>query len=86
VRAGQPQAQLAALRYGFTSQGQLKVESKEEMCDRGVPSPDRADALALAFAADLTPAGPYAAAGRPREGVAGLSAHSPRARGRRQRS
>jgi hypothetical protein len=55
VRDGRPQAQFAALQYGFTSQGQLKVESKEEMRDRGVPSPDRADALALAFAADLAP-------------------------------
>jgi hypothetical protein len=67
------QAQLAALRYGFTSRGQLKVESKEEMRDRGVPSPDRADALALAFAADRVPPGPYAEAGRARGGVAGLA-------------
>jgi phage terminase large subunit len=43
-------AQLAAMRYGFTSSGQQKVESKDEMRARGLPSPDRADALALCFA------------------------------------
>jgi phage terminase large subunit len=43
-------SQLASLRYGFNSRGQQKVESKEEMRSRGMPSPDRADALALCFA------------------------------------
>ena len=43
-------AQLAALRYGYTSRGQQKVEGKDEMRERGLPSPDRADALALCFA------------------------------------
>ena len=41
--------QLAALRYGFNSQGQVLIESKDEMRRRGVPSPDRADAMMLAF-------------------------------------
>jgi phage terminase large subunit len=49
-------AQLALLRYRYTSAGRLEVESKEELRARGVPSPDRADALALAFApAPLAP-------------------------------
>jgi hypothetical protein len=43
-------AQLTALRYGYTSRGQLQVESKDELRRRGLPSPDRADALALCFA------------------------------------
>lgn len=43
------QAQLSAIRYGFDSRGRIKVESKDEMSKRGLPSPDRADALALAF-------------------------------------
>jgi phage terminase large subunit len=34
----------------MTSKGQIAVESKDEMRKRGVPSPDRADALAYAFA------------------------------------
>ncbi len=42
--------QLAALRYSFTSSGQMKLEGKDELRRRGLPSPDRADALALAFA------------------------------------
>ena len=41
--------QLAALRYTFNSLGQVLIESKEEMRRRGVPSPDKADALMLAF-------------------------------------
>ena len=41
--------QLAALRYTFNSLGQLVMESKEDMRRRGVPSPDKADALMMAF-------------------------------------
>ena len=41
--------ELAALRYGFDSQGRVVMESKDEMRGRGLPSPDRADALMLAF-------------------------------------
>ena len=42
--------QLTALRYRFTSRGQVEIESKDELRRRGVPSPDHADAVALAFA------------------------------------
>ncbi len=41
--------ELASLRYGFDSQGRILMESKDEMRKRGVSSPDRADALMLAF-------------------------------------
>ena len=41
--------QLLALRYDFTSSGQVQIEGKPEMRRRGLPSPDKADALALAF-------------------------------------
>lgn len=43
-------AQLSSLRFRYTSGGQLVVESKEELRARGLRSPDRADALMLAFA------------------------------------
>ena len=43
-------SQLAGIRYKITSKGQILIESKDEMRRRGVPSPDRADALMLAFA------------------------------------
>lgn len=43
--------QIAALRYSFNSQGKAVIESKDEMKRRGVPSPDKADALMLAFLA-----------------------------------
>ena len=42
-------AQLTNLRYGYTMTGQIVIESKEEMRRRGLPSPDRADAVALLF-------------------------------------
>jgi phage terminase large subunit len=42
--------QLAEVRYKYTSAGKLQAESKEEMMDRGIPSPDVADAFVLTFA------------------------------------
>ncbi len=41
--------QLLALRYDVSSSGQIRLEGKQEMRKRGMPSPDKADALALAF-------------------------------------
>ncbi|MDI6840444.1 MAG: hypothetical protein QMD71_06335 [bacterium] len=43
-------AQLANIKYKINSRGQIQVESKDDMKKRGLPSPDRADALMLAFA------------------------------------
>lgn len=43
--------ELASLRYSFTSSGQVRLESKDDLRGRGLPSPDKADALMLAFAA-----------------------------------
>lgn len=42
--------ELSAIRYKFTSRGQLQIESKEDMKKRGLASPDIADALALTMA------------------------------------
>jgi hypothetical protein len=41
--------QLASIRYSYTSTGQMQIESKESMSGRGLRSPDKADALALAL-------------------------------------
>ena len=41
--------ELAALRYSYDSRGRVLMESKEAMRRRGLPSPDTADALMLAF-------------------------------------
>jgi hypothetical protein len=41
--------QLAGLLYEVDSQGRMKIESKERARERGVPSPDRAEALMLAL-------------------------------------
>ena len=42
-------AELASLRYRYNSRGRILMESKEDMKRRGLPSPDKADALMLAF-------------------------------------
>jgi phage terminase large subunit len=42
-------AQLATIRYEHTPRGQIKIESKEDMVARGVPSPDEAEAVMLAY-------------------------------------
>ena len=42
-------SQLADIRYKINSRGQIQIESKEDMKRRGGSSPDRADALMLAF-------------------------------------
>ncbi len=46
--------QLLSLRYKFSSRGQIQIEKKEEAKKRGVESPDRADAVALAMYQDPT--------------------------------
>lgn len=42
--------QLTQIRFRVNSRGQTEVESKDEMKKRGLSSPDRADAFAIAFA------------------------------------
>jgi hypothetical protein len=43
-------SQLATIRYRIRPRGQIEIESKDELRRRGVKSPDRAEALMLAFA------------------------------------
>ena len=43
-------AQITARKYHITSKGKFAVESKKEMKKRGLRSPDRGDAMVLAFA------------------------------------
>ena len=42
-------SQLAGLRYEHDSRGRVKIESKQDAVKRGLKSPDRAEALMLAF-------------------------------------
>lgn len=46
----QLEAELTSLEYKHDSNNAILLEKKEDMAKRGVPSPDRADALALTFA------------------------------------
>lgn len=43
-------SQLAGIRYEHTPRGQIAIESKDDARKRGVTSPDRAEAIMLAFA------------------------------------
>ena len=45
-------SELATVRYKFTSNGKLQVESKDEIRKRGLSSPDKADSFVLTFASD----------------------------------
>ena len=42
-------SQLASITYHYNSRGQLQIESKQQIRESGRQSPDKADALALAF-------------------------------------
>jgi hypothetical protein len=42
-------AQLGSIKWGIDSRGRIKIESKDDMRKRGLPSPDRADTVAMAF-------------------------------------
>lgn len=46
--------QLTKLRYGYSSSGQVEVETKDQLLRRGSASPDWADAVMLAFATTRT--------------------------------
>jgi hypothetical protein len=43
-------AQLGSIRFEYDSRGRIKIESKDDMRKRGMPSPDHADAVMLAVA------------------------------------
>lgn len=45
-------SELATVRYSFTSNGKIQIESKDEIRKRGLASPDLADAFVLTFASD----------------------------------
>jgi hypothetical protein len=52
---GELLAELTAPTFKFDSSGRLVLESKADLKKRGLPSPDKADALALTFAAPVQP-------------------------------
>ncbi len=46
----QTQAELVSVKYAIDSSGRIVIEKKEDAKKRGVPSPNRGDAMMLAFA------------------------------------
>ena len=49
-------AQLGSLKCTVDSPGRITIESKDDMRKRGMPSPDRADALMMAWTNSATAA------------------------------
>lgn len=47
--------QMAGVEYDYTPKEQVRLEKKEDMKQRGMSSPDRADALAMTFAQFVAP-------------------------------
>jgi hypothetical protein len=47
------QAELLEIEYSRTSNGKIEIETKEAAAKRGVPSPNRADSMMLANAAEI---------------------------------
>jgi len=45
-------AELATVRYFFSSSGKMQVEGKDDIRKRGLKSPDKADSFVLTFASD----------------------------------
>jgi len=50
--------QLTSVRYGFDGKSRIQLEAKKDLKNRGLPSPDKADSLALSFYEDLVVLGP----------------------------
>ena len=48
-------AELTARQYSYTADNAVQLERKEELKKRGMPSPDKADALALTYAYPVRP-------------------------------
>jgi hypothetical protein len=45
--------EISDLHYTLNSSGKISIETKRDLLDRGVPSPDRADAFALTFTGSI---------------------------------
>lgn len=52
-------SQLLSIRYEIRSDGKILVEGKDDMEDRGLPSPDRADAAMMASVEGVTMSGDF---------------------------
>lgn len=64
-------ADLTNIKYAYTSKGQIKLESKDDVKKRLGRSPDRGDALAIALFAKTAPV--FDVSDRERQAFAGLS-------------
>lgn len=79
-------SELAAPEYAFTSSNKMQLESKEKMRDRGLRSPDYADALALAVGIRLHKRGEGGRkVANKAQGLRTVNNFSPKSRGLRSR-
>ena len=58
-RDNQLMGELAAMRYSYDSRGRIQIESMDSMRQRGLPSPDKADALSRKVDAQEFRCGPH---------------------------
>jgi hypothetical protein len=66
------ETELTSIGYGFRPDNSILLESKESMKSRGLSSPDKADALALTFAAPVMSGGANGGWGNWSPGYAGV--------------
>lgn len=72
--------QLTDIHYSITPEGDIRVETKQEIKKRGTTSPDRADALMYAFAYSDELSQPHSAPAQPNVSrMLGVTDHSERA-------
>ncbi|MBW2675701.1 MAG: hypothetical protein JRD89_20235 [Deltaproteobacteria bacterium] len=59
VEVGRLCAQLSAMQYTYNERAKIKIESKDKIRERGLPSPDETDAVALSYYAGQASGGYY---------------------------
>jgi hypothetical protein len=64
-------AQLGSIKWGVDSRGRIRIESKDDMRKRGMPSPDRADTGAMAFSRRAQGGGPIDVSSHAGESITG---------------
>ena len=66
-------SQLASLTYKYNARGQLQLESKDQIRSTGRQSPDKADAIALAFTSEIKNGPDQASVSTPKTLASGIT-------------
>jgi hypothetical protein len=71
---------LTSIGFEFDTKGRVKLESKDDVKSRGMPSPDLADALAMTFARDVAVDDAFNSHQMQQRAISTVSSFSPAAR------